>query len=368
MTTEDDARHMAHALRLAARGNGRAWPNPSVGCVITQGDRVVGRGFTRPGGRPHAEAVALALAGAAARGATTHVTLEPCAHQGRGAPCTDALIAAGIARVVTALTDPDPRTAGAGHARLRAAGIEVREGVLADQAARVTAGFLKRVGRGLPFVTLKLAASLDGRIATGAGESRWITGAEARRLVHAMRLSHDAVLVGSGTARADDPELTARGMGEVAQPVRVVIDSALSLAPGSRLGRSAGSGGVWLVHGPAAPASARAGWQAHGARLIEAPAGEDGHVEAGAALAALAGAGLTRILCEGGAGLAARMIAAGLVDDLAVFSAGLAIGAEGVPALGPLGLDALSRAPRFSLREWRSVGEDSFALWSAVPA
>lgn len=366
MSEPDDTRHMAHALRLAAQGNGRAWPNPSVGCVIVRGGVVVGRGFTRPGGRPHAEAVALARAGAAARGATAYVTLEPCAHQGRGPPCADALVAAGLARVVTALTDPDPRTAGAGHARLRAAGIAVHEGVLADEAARVTAGFLKRVRRGLPFVTLKLATSLDGRIATQTGESRWITGPESRRMVHAMRLTHDAVLIGSGTARADDPELTVRGMGAMAQPVRVVIDTGLSLSPECRLGRSCDAGPVWLVHGPTAPLAARARWQERGAHLIEVPA-PDGHVEVAGALRALAGAGLTRVLCEGGAVLAARLIGAGLIDEMAIFSAGLTIGAEGVPALGALRLDTLGEAPRLALHSCRRVGHDTLSLWTAAP-
>ena len=180
---------MAHALRLAARGLGRTWPNPAVGCVIVKDGVILGRGWTQPGGRPHAETMALAQAGAAARGATAYVTLEPCAHHGQTPPCAEALIAARVARVVTALTDPDPRVAGRGHAMLRAAGIAVTEGVLAPEASRLNAGFLKRVTRNLPFVTLKLATTLDGRIATAAGESRWITGPAARRQVHTPRLS-----------------------------------------------------------------------------------------------------------------------------------------------------------------------------------
>ena len=222
---------MAHALALGQRGLGRTWPNPAVGCVIVHGGRVVGRGWTQPGGRPHAEVRALAQAGSAARGATAYVTLEPCAHHGHTGPCAEALIAAGVARVVTALQDPDPRVSGRGHAMLRAAGVAVTEGVLEPEARAVNAGFLKRVCHGLPLVTLKLATTLDGRIATASGESRWITGPEARRAVHALRLVHDAVLVGAGTARADDPDLTVRDLGATHQPVRIVIDSRLEHAP-----------------------------------------------------------------------------------------------------------------------------------------
>jgi diaminohydroxyphosphoribosylaminopyrimidine deaminase / 5-amino-6-(5-phosphoribosylamino)uracil reductase len=351
-----DTDHMTHALVLAARGLGCTWPNPSVGCVIVNTGRVVGRGFTQSGGRPHAEQVALVQAGAAARGATAYVTLEPCAHHGHTPPCADALIAAGVARVVTALTDPDSRVAGRGHAGLRAAGIAVTEGVLADAAREVAAGFLKRVTQGLPFVTLKLAATLDGRTATAKGESRWITGPHARRMVHAMRLSHDAVLIGAGTALADDPDLTARDIGAGHQPIRIVMDSTLRTPMTSRLARTARETPVWMVHGDAAPQATRDAWEQAGARLIPA-------MDAKTALRALADAGLTRILCEGGATLAASLLRAGLVDHLALFTAGVAIGADGHPALGPIGLDALKDAPRMALRDLRRVGSDTFSLW-----
>src|SRR5690606_38392783 len=239
-----------------------------------------------------------------------------CAHHGKTPPCAEALVAAGVSRVVTALTDPDPRTAGRGHATLRAAGIEVTEGVLADEARRIAAGFLKRVTRGLPFVTLKLAATLDGRIATAGGDSRWITGPQARAHVHMLRMTHDAVLVGSGTARADDPDLTVRGLGAGRQPLRIVIDSRLSHSPGSKLGRTARETPVWLLPTAAAPSAARKGWEATGARLIECPEA-GGHVDLPAAFRLLADEGLTRILCEGGGGLAARLVADRLADDLA---------------------------------------------------
>jgi diaminohydroxyphosphoribosylaminopyrimidine deaminase/5-amino-6-(5-phosphoribosylamino)uracil reductase len=354
---------MAHALRLAARGLGSTWPNPAVGCVLVKDGLVVGRGWTQPGGRPHAEVRALAQAGNAAQGATAYVTLEPCAHHGQTPPCAEALITARVARVVTALTDPDPRVSGKGHAMLRAAGITVTEGVLTADATRLNAGFLKRITRGLPLITLKLAATLDGRIATGTGESRWITGPAARRKVHALRMSHDAVLVGSGTALADDPDLTVRDMGALHQPVRIVLDRALKHSPDSRLGRSARAHPVWLVHGPSATAAARDRWSAGGAILTEVrEAG--GQLDLADAMRALAAKGLTRVLVEGGSTLGAALLRAGLVDELALFTGAALIGAEGHPALGDLGLTALAEAPRPALRETQALGADLYSLWS----
>lgn len=360
-----DSRFMRLALALGRRGQGNCWPNPAVGCVIAQGGRIVGRGWTRPGGRPHAEVVALAQAGSAARGATAYVSLEPCAHHGRTPPCAEALVAAGVGRVVTALSDPDPRVAGRGHAILRAAGIAVTEGVEAAAARRDHAGFLSRITRGRPMVTLKLAASLDGRIATASGESRWITGDEARRRVHAQRMAHDAVLVGGGTARADDPLLTVRDMGAAHQPVRVIAARKLDLPEGGRLAGSLDEAPLWLLHDPAQTrADAVARWQDLGARLIAVPAGGDRQLDPAAMLAALGEAGLTRVYCEGGGALAASLLATGLVDDLVVFSAGLALGAEGRPALGALGLGALAEAPRFRLIRSEPAGGDVMSLWT----
>ncbi len=355
---------MGHALRLAARGLGQVWPNPAVGCVIVADGRVVGRGHTAPGGRPHAEAIALAQAGEAARGATAYVTLEPCACAGRGPACAPALVAAGISRVVTAMTDPDPRVNGQGHAALRGAGLVVTEGVLAAEAATVQRGFLTRLADGRPMVTLKLATSLDGRIATATGESRWITGPAARARVHLMRSAHDAVLVGAGTVRADDPALTVRGLGAMPQPVRVVLSRRLDLPLNGRLAASARDVPLWLVHGADAGAGAMARWTDLGARLVPVDPGVGRFVDVGAALAALGGAGLTRVFCEGGGTLAASLLAAGVVDEVALFAAGLAIGAEGTPAIGALGLDRLAAAPRFRLRRVDAVGPDTLALWS----
>ncbi|MDO9639720.1 MAG: bifunctional diaminohydroxyphosphoribosylaminopyrimidine deaminase/5-amino-6-(5-phosphoribosylamino)uracil reductase RibD [Pseudotabrizicola sp.] len=355
---------MAHALALAARGLGRTWPNPAVGCVIVRDGRILGRGWTQPGGRPHAERRALDLAGDA-RGATAYVTLEPCAHHGHTPPCSDALIAAGVARVVTALTDPDPRVSGKGHAMLRAAGITVTENILAEQATLLNAGFLKRVTRGLPFVTLKLATTIDGRIATASGESRWITGPQARRFVHGLRLTHDAVMVGSGTARADDPDLTVRDIGATHQPVRVLLDRALSHRPDSRLGQTARQHPVWVLHAANAPAQAQQAWQDTGAVLLPCPTAQ-GHLDLTAALQILAAQGITRILSEGGGTIAAALIAAGLVDDLIHLSAGKLIGADGTPALGPLTLPRLSDAPTFRLIDRKTLGPDTLTHWTSL--
>ncbi|RYG93375.1 bifunctional diaminohydroxyphosphoribosylaminopyrimidine deaminase/5-amino-6-(5-phosphoribosylamino)uracil reductase RibD [Loktanella sp. IMCC34160] len=350
---------MALALALGRRGQGRVWPNPAVGCVIVRGGRIAGRGWTADGGRPHAEPRALAQAGDAARGATAYVTLEPCAHHGKSPPCADALIAAGIARVVVATGDPDPRVAGRGIARLRDAGIEVVEGVLQADADRDHAGFFLRITENRPFVTLKLALSIDGRIATGSGDSQWITGPEARRMVHAMRARHDAVMVGAGTARVDDPSLTVRGIGITRQPARVVVSRRLDLPRDGVLARTAREVPLFLCHGPDADVGP---WHDLGAVLLPVPV-EGGQVDAGAALSALAGEGITRVFCEGGGTLAASLLSADLVDELVVFGGGVAIGAEGTPGLAAMGIAALSEAPRFSLSETRKVAQDVLTVW-----
>ena len=365
MTREEDVRFLSLAIALGARGAGRCWPNPSVGCVIVREGRVLARATTAPGGRPHAEPQALAQAGAEARGATAYVSLEPCAHHGRTPPCTEALIAAGIARVVAPLDDADPRVSGAGFAQLRAAGIEVTTGLCVDAAAEAHSAFFTRVTQGRPRMTLKLATTLDGRIATATGESRWITGPEARRHVHAQRARHDAVLVGAGTARADDPSLTVRGLGMTHQPVRIVAARHLDLPTTGTLAQTAREVPVWLLHDPRVDAARRAAWQGLGARLIEVPS-RGGHLDLRAALQALGQAGLTSVYCEGGGTLAASLLAAGLVDRLHLYTAGVAIGAEGRPALGPLGLETLGEAPRFTLRDQRALGGDVVSIWGRV--
>ena len=348
---------MRAALSLAARGLGNTWPNPSVGCVITREGRVVGRGWTAPGGRPHAETEALRRAGEAARGATVYVTLEPCCHWGRTPPCADALIAAGVARVVVARRDPDPRVDGAGLERLRAAGIAVTSGVLEAEARALNAGFIKRLSEGLPLVTLKLATTLDGRIATRTGESQWITGPEARRAAHALRGRHDAVLVGSGTAVADDPELSCRLPGFAPVPtVRVVADARLRVPPTARMFRG---GPAWVVTRPGHPEASLAALRAAGAAIVEVPQAETGlGLDPAALLRALAARGVTRVLAEGGAALAAALLRAGLVDRLAWFHAPAVMGGDGRPAADALPLEVLRAMPRYLRTGLLPLGPD----------
>jgi diaminohydroxyphosphoribosylaminopyrimidine deaminase/5-amino-6-(5-phosphoribosylamino)uracil reductase len=360
-----DAGFMRVAIGLGARALGRVWPNPAVGCVIVApGGEVVGRGWTHDGGRPHAEAVALAQAGERARGATAYATLEPCAHVGRAGPCSEALIAAGVARVVVPIEDPDPRVDGQGLAALRAAGIAVEVGCLAEEAATLNRGFLNRITAGLPMLTLKLATSLDGRIATARGESRWITGPRARAEVHLMRARADAVLVGAATARDDDPKLNVRGLGlDDAHPVRVVVTGSLALPRSSYLGQTAREVPLWLCHHAEAEEGRRTAWAEMGADLIEVPFAPDGQLDLAVMLRTLGERGLTRVLCEGGGRLAGALLEAGLVDEMICYTAGIVLGAEGVPGVGAIGLESLALAPRYQLGDVERIGPDTRARW-----
>jgi diaminohydroxyphosphoribosylaminopyrimidine deaminase/5-amino-6-(5-phosphoribosylamino)uracil reductase len=345
---ERDAHLMAVALRLAERGLGQVWPNPAVGCVVVQGGRIVGRGWTQPGGRPHAEFEALKRAGGEALGATAYISLEPCAHYGQTPPCTMALLHAGIRRAVIAATDPDPRVDGRGIDQLRQAGVEVTLGVAQDEAERLNAGFFLRVRACRPLVTLKLATSLDGRIATRTGASQWITGEAARRRAHHLRATHDAIVIGSGTALADDPSLTCRLPGlDERSPVRVVLDGRLRLAPDSRLASTARDVPTWVVTRTDASPQRRAALERSGVEVLTVPAAAGAPIEIGATLAALAARGLTRVLVEGGGAVAAALLRARLVDRLVWFQAPLVIGGDGLAAIAELGLDALADGPRF---------------------
>jgi diaminohydroxyphosphoribosylaminopyrimidine deaminase/5-amino-6-(5-phosphoribosylamino)uracil reductase len=377
MTAADSERAdlaaMQAALALARRGLGRVWPNPAVGCVIARDGRVVGRGWTQPGGRPHAETEALVRAGAAARGATAYVTLEPCCHWGRTPPCADALIIAGVRRVVVACEDPDPRVAGGGLARLRAAGLGVEIGLCAAEAAEINAGFFQRVRLGRPLVTLKLATSLDGRIATPSGESRWITGEPARERAHLLRATHDAILAGTGTVIADDPQLTCRlpGLWQHS-PVRVALDRQLRIPLTARLVAEARATPTWMVTLSSADPARQQALRDAGVIVIaaEPPADTEraGLIDLTMALGLLGDRGITRLLVEGGGRLAAALLRAGLIDRLVWFHAPVLLGGDAVPAIADLGLDALAKAPAFERMSSEIVGDDVLTMFRVRPA
>ena len=355
---------MENALGLAARGLGRVWPNPAVGCVLVNGGRIVGRGWTQPGGRPHAETEALARAGELARGATAYVSLEPCAHHGVTPPCTDALIRAGVARAVVSLEDPDPRVSGRGIAQLRAAGREVVTGCCRDKALALNRGFVLRVTEGRPLFTLKLATSLDGRIATGTGDSKWITGEQARARAHLLRARHDAVLVGSGTVLADDPDLRCRLPGMLDRsPVRVVADARLRTPVRARLVQTAREFPTWILTSPGADATKSAALIEAGVTMIEVAGADGGGLEPVAMARALASRGLTRVLLEGGGSLAASYVAAGLIDRLEWFTAPKIIGGDGRAAVGPLGVERIGEVRGFVLQASSTLTSDLHATY-----
>ena len=335
----EDRRYMGLALALGRRNLGRTWPNPSVGAVLVAGPpgarRILAQGVTQPGGRPHAERVALAEAGEAARGATLYVTLEPCSHHGRTSPCADAVIAAGVAQVVSAIEDPDARVAGRGHARLRAAGIAVTVGVRAGEAARDQRGHLTRVRLGRPALLLKLARTRDGYAAGGEGRLM-ISGPLANARVHLLRAHCDAIMVGIDTALADDPELTVRLPGLADRsPMRIVLDSHLRLPVDAKLVRTAGTVPTLVVAGPGAPRAAAAALEAAGAEVLTVAGDEAGRIDLPAALAALGARGLTRICSEGGPTLADALARLDLIDACCLVTGAGRLGAPGLPAVGP---------------------------------
>jgi diaminohydroxyphosphoribosylaminopyrimidine deaminase/5-amino-6-(5-phosphoribosylamino)uracil reductase len=359
-----DIRFMRDALALGARHLGLTSPNPSVGAVVTRsgpdGPVIVGRGVTQPGGRPHGEPVALAAAGEAARGATLYVTLEPCSHWGRAGPCADAAIDAGIARVVSALEDPDPRVAGGGHAKLRAAGIVVDTGVLAAEAARCHRGHILRVREGRPAVTVKLATTADG-YAGIAGGRLLITGPAANARVHLMRAHADAVMVGVGTVIADDPLLTVRlpGLAE-RSPIRIVLDTHLRTPPTARLVASAREHPTWIIASIAAPVEAERALVAQGVEVLRV-ATPEGQVDLAAALRLLCTRGLTRIFCESGPRLADALAGAGLVDELITITSPRRLDDAGAPlgvsAFGPHLAAALSSGTFTSVDSYSIAGD-----------
>ncbi len=356
---------MQAALALARRGLGTTWPNPSVGCVITDSNgRVAGRGWTQPGGRPHAETEALRRAGERAAGGTAYVTLEPCSHHGQTPPCAEALIKARVRRVVVACTDPDPRVSGNGIRMLEAAGLSVTTGVCEAQAREVNAGFFHRILERRPLVTLKFATTLDGRIATHRGESRWITGPQARQLGHLLRANHDGIMIGVGTAATDNPELTCRLPGlDDRSPVRIVLDGRLRLPLTLKLVSDAKTVPTWVIALAGANHDRRQAYTDSGVEIIEVDADEAGHPSIAMALTALAERGLTRLLVEGGSRIAAAMLRADLVDRIVWFRAPSLIGGDGIPASQAFGVDRMADLARFTRIGVSDAGDDLVEMY-----
>jgi diaminohydroxyphosphoribosylaminopyrimidine deaminase/5-amino-6-(5-phosphoribosylamino)uracil reductase len=361
-----DNRFMQLALTLGRRGQGRTWPNPAVGAVIVQDGIIIGRGWTQPGGRPHAEVEALRRAGEAARGATLYATLEPCSHFGKSPPCADAIIAAGIARVVSAVEDPNPEVAGQGHARLRAAGIPVDIGIGAAEAARDHAGHFRRIREGRPHVIVKLAVSSDDKIGGAGGKPVAVTGETSRSRVHLLRAQCDAILVGIGTVLADDPLLTCRLPGMARQsPVRVVLDRALRLPGTSKLVHSARETPLWVMTSSLAEAPAAMKLGAAGAQVIRVAATSTPPpgLDPTAVLHALAGKGITRLLVEGGSRVASSFVAQNLVDEVWLLRGPEPIGDSGIVALDALPLTAITESPAFRLRASERLQRDILTIY-----
>jgi diaminohydroxyphosphoribosylaminopyrimidine deaminase/5-amino-6-(5-phosphoribosylamino)uracil reductase len=361
---------MSLALALGRRGLGNSWPNPAVGAVVVRYDGpepvIVGRGWTQPGGRPHAETEALRRAGSAARGATLYATLEPCTHHGKTPPCTDAIVTAGVARVVSAMEDPDARVAGRGHALLRASGIAVDVGLGAAQARCAHAGHIRSICDHRPHITLKLAVSADGKAAFAGPRPAPITGEAARAWVHLMRAMNDAILVGIGTAIADDPQLTCRLPGMAARsPVRVVLDRSLRLPASGAMARSARETPVWVMAGAHAPTAAENVLRGLGVEVLRVPA-SDGRLDIASAVRALNDRGITRLMVEGGPTVAAAFVAADLVDEAALLRGPQPIGPDGIDALDAMPLTALTESSRLRSRGIAAVGEDTIETFERI--
>lgn len=367
MSTAADARYMAAALALARRHLGTVAPNPAVGALVVRDDVIVGAGATQPGGRPHAETVALAEAGDAARGATLYVTLEPCSHHGRTPPCVDAVIAAGIARVASATVDPDSRVAGRGHARLRAAGVEVDVGCGEADAREVNRGHILRVTAGRPTVTLKLAATADGYAAGTAHDRRLaITGAPANAFTHMQRALHDAIMIGRGTALTDDPLATVRLPGIDRHPLRVVLDSDLALPVHSRLVQTVEEAPLLVIAGAGASDERAAALQAAGVEVATVSRDAFGHLDLAAALAALGARGLTRIFSEGGPRVAATLIAGGFADEVLLLVAPKPLGFEGTAALSAGARETLADPALYRTEAVELIGADTLTRYRRI--
>ncbi len=363
-----DRRFMELALTLGRRGQGRTWPNPAVGAVVVKDGVIVGRGWTQPGGRPHAEPEALSRAGEAARGATLYVTLEPCSHVGKSPPCADAIIAAGIARVVSAIEDPNPEVAGQGHARLRAAGITVDIGLGALEAAHDHAGHFRRVRDNRPHVILKLAVSSDDKIGAAGRKPVAISGEAAKARVHLLRAQCDAILVGIGTVLADDPLLTCRLPGmEPQSPVRVVLDRSLRIPGTGRLVHSARETPLWVMTSNLSEAPAAMKLGAAGAHVMRvATTATPPGLDLAAVLHALSDKGITRLLVEGGARVASSFVAASLVDEVWLLRGPDAVGTDGIAALDALPLTAITQSPAFKRSASETLQKDTLTIYERI--
>ncbi len=353
-----DRRWMARCLHLARRSLGHSWPNPAVGCVLVRNGRFLASGRTAPGGRPHAEAEALAAIDAEARGATAYVSLEPCAHHGETPPCADALAEAGISRCVVSLLDPDPRVSGRGVESLRNCGIRVETGLLADAAQELLAGHANRMRQRRPWLTLKIAATLDGAVG-GAGRRRiGITGERSRALVETLRFEHDAVLTGIGTALADNPLLIPRNRGLARRaPVRILLDSRLRLPTDSQLVRTSGQVPLWVVHGPAATQENRRALETRGVHLLESVSQGGGRLDLGRAMSRLAERGMTRVLAEAGPTLTSALLSDGIADEVVWLAAGQLLGQSGLAAIEGA-FDS-----RMALLNCLRLGDDTATFW-----
>jgi diaminohydroxyphosphoribosylaminopyrimidine deaminase/5-amino-6-(5-phosphoribosylamino)uracil reductase len=362
----EDTRFMRLAFALGRHGLGRTWPNPAVGAVLVKDGVIVGRGWTQPGGRPHAETEALARAGAAARGATLYVTLEPCSHHGKTPPCADAIVAAGVARVVSALVDPNPEVAGAGHWRMAEAGVVVEIGIGAEEARRAHAGHIRRVQDGRPNVRLKLAVSVDEKVALAGRKPVRITGEGATARVHLMRATNDAVLTGIGSVLSDDPLLTCRLPGmEKRSPVRVVLDTMLRLPLTSRLAQTARQTPLWVMAGEGAAREREQALAAAGIVVLRVSEARD-RLDLAAVLKLLAQRGITRLMVEAGPIAATAFLRADLVDEATLLRSPSTLGADGIDALDGLPLSALTQSPRLKAIDSEAIGADRIEMFERL--
>jgi len=356
---KDDRAWMQLAIREARKGLGRTSPNPCVGAVVVKNNKLIATGYHRQAGTPHAEVHALRAAGAKARGATIYVTLEPCNHTGKTPPCTQAILASGIKRVVVGMLDPNPLVAGGGCKTLAAQGVEVAQGILVEECRSLNRPFSKHVTTGLPWVIMKAGMSLDGRLALGSGQSAWITNEQSRRQVHRLRDRVDAILIGSGTALADDPALTTRLSGRKGKdPLRVIMDTALRLPLTARMLYQASSAPTWIFCGPDADAKRAEALVGAGAIIKQVRLDGAGQLDLEAVLCELGRAQCTSVLVEGGSRVHGAFLRAGLVDEVKIFVAPIFIGSDGVPLLDTLGLKNVAGAPRFTTTKVRRLGND----------